>query len=102
MDESEPVAILEIEESIDLHGFQPKETTRVVESYLDAAREKRLHEVRLIHGRGTGIQRARVHSLLRRLEYVLEFHDAPAHLGGWGATVVRLRPLDSAELTRRT
>jgi DNA-nicking Smr family endonuclease len=93
MDESDPVAVLEIEESIDLHGFQPKEVTQVVQSYLEAAREKGLCEVRLIHGRGIGVQRARVHSLLRRLEYVLEFHDAPAHLGGWGATVVRMHPL---------
>lgn len=93
MDESDPVAILPIEDSIDLHGFQPKEVTQVVESYLEAARERGFHEVRLIHGRGTGVQRARIHSLLRRLEYVLEFRNAPAHLGGWGATVVRMAAL---------
>jgi DNA-nicking Smr family endonuclease len=93
MNETDPVAVLEIEECIDLHGFQPKEIPQVVQSYLEAAREKGFHEVRLIHGRGIGVQRARVHSLLRRLDYVLQFHEAPAHLGGWGATVVRMRPL---------
>ena len=49
-------------------------------------------EVRLIHGRGMGVQRARVQTLLRRLPYVVEFSDAPEYLGGWGATVVRLAP----------
>lgn len=92
MIDSDPV-IVEIEEYLDLHGFQPREVTEVVESYLEAAREKGFLKVRLIHGRGVGVQRARVHSLLRRLDYVLEFYNAPAHLGGWGATMVRLRPL---------
>ncbi len=92
-DDSEPVAVVAIEDSIDLHGFQPQEVPAVVESYLEAAREKGLTEVRLIHGRGLGVQRARVQSLLRRLPYVIDFSNAPAHLGGWGATVVRLRPL---------
>jgi DNA-nicking Smr family endonuclease len=95
MDVSDPIAIVEIEEWIDLHGFQPREVPEVVESYLEAAREKGYLEVRLIHGRGVGVQRARVHSLLRRLDYVIEYHNAPAHLGGWGATVVRLQPRDA-------
>jgi DNA-nicking Smr family endonuclease len=86
------VAKLEIEDSIDLHGFQPKDVPSVVESYLEAAREKGFIEVRLIHGRGVGVQRARVQSLLSRLPYVIEFKDAPGFLGGWGATVVRLAP----------
>jgi DNA-nicking Smr family endonuclease len=89
-DETTEIGQLEIEDSIDLHGFQPKQVTEVVESYLEAAREKGLTEVRLIHGRGVGVQRARVQSLLRRLPYVIEFSDAPGYLGGWGATVVRL------------
>lgn len=91
-DENDAVAVLPIEDSIDLHGFQPKEVPEVVESYLEAARERGLLEVRLIHGRGIGVQRARVQSLLRKLPYVLEFHDAPGYLGGWGATVVRMTP----------
>jgi len=92
-DDNSEVVQLEIEDSIDLHGFLPKDVPEVVESYLEAAREKGLTEVRLIHGRGIGVQRARVQSLLRRLPYVVEFKDAPGYLGGWGATVVYLAPL---------
>jgi DNA-nicking Smr family endonuclease len=88
----EVVTVVPIEECIDLHSFQPREVPEVVESYLEAARDKGLLEVRLIHGRGAGVQRARVQALLQRLEYVLDFCNAPEHLGGWGATVVRLRP----------
>jgi len=93
MIDTDEVTVVPIEECIDLHGFQAREVPEVVASYLEAARDKGLLEVRLIHGRGVGVQRARVLALLRRLEYVLEFCNAPAHLGGWGATMVRLRPL---------
>jgi len=96
-DKDEPIATLPIEDSIDLHGFRPKDVPEVVESYLEAAREKGLTEVRLIHGRGIGVQRARVQSLLRRLPYVVEFSDAPGYLGGWGATVVYLSLQDKRE-----
>jgi dsDNA-specific endonuclease/ATPase MutS2 len=90
------VAVLEIEDHIDLHGFRPRDIPDVVESYLTAARAKGFVEVRLIHGRGTGVQRARVQSRLRRLPFVVDFSDAPTYLGGWGATVVRLLPPDDA------
>jgi dsDNA-specific endonuclease/ATPase MutS2 len=63
----------------------------VVESYLEAAAEKGYREVRLIHGRGKGVQRANIQKLLRRHSLVEEFFDAPPGRGGWGATVVRLR-----------
>ena len=86
------IAVSEITDSNDLHGFQPKEVPDVVESYLQAAQEKGYAEVRLIRGRGIGVQRARVQTLLRRLPYVVEFSDAPECFGGWGATVVRLAP----------
>jgi dsDNA-specific endonuclease/ATPase MutS2 len=87
----EDVGVIEIEDAIDLHGFQPKEIPAVVESYLEAAAEKGLLEVRLIHGRGKGVQRRRVQSLLERHPLVEAFSDAPAYRGGWGATVARLR-----------
>jgi uncharacterized protein len=86
------VPALPIEDSIDLHGFQPRDILSVVESYLEAAAEKGFVEVRLIHGRGKGVQRARVQSLLARHHLVESFRDAPATRGGWGATVVTLRP----------
>ncbi len=61
---ADDVARVEIEDSIDLHGFQPRDVLSVVDSYLEAAAEKGFVEVRLIHGRGTGFQRARVRELL--------------------------------------
>ena len=86
----EPIEI-PIEESIDLHLFLPKEIADVVEGYLEAAIEKRFREVRLIHGRGHGVQRNRIHHLLRSHPQVERFTDAPADRGGWGATLVWLR-----------
>jgi DNA-nicking Smr family endonuclease len=86
----EPV-VLEIEDAIDLHGFAPRDVSSVVQSYLEAAAEKGYREVRLIHGRGKGVQRARVQELLRGHPLVEDFFDAPPGRGGWGATVVRLR-----------
>ena len=85
------VGVIEIEDAIDLHGFVPKEIPAVVESYIEAAAERGLTEVRLIHGRGKGVQRRRVQDLLARHPLVTEFGDAPAYQGGWGATVARLR-----------
>lgn len=85
------IAVLPIEDSIDLHGFQPRDIPDVVESYLEAAAEKGFSQVRLIHGRGIGFQRMRVRELLARHPLVERFSDAPATRGGWGATVVWLR-----------
>lgn len=89
--DDEPVAVLEIEDSLDLHGFQPQEILDVVDSYLEAALEKGFTEVRLIHGRGTGFQRHRVQALLARHRLVEAYRDAPATRGGWGATIAILR-----------
>ncbi|MCG8588102.1 MAG: Smr/MutS family protein [Proteobacteria bacterium] len=83
--------VVPIEDRIDLHSFHPKELLDVVDAYLDAAIEAGFREVRLIHGRGKGVQRTRVQSRLAADERVLEFADAPPERGGWGATVVRLR-----------
>lgn len=91
------VAVLEIGDSIDLHGFQPRDIPSVVESYLEAAHERGFREVRLIHGRGTGFQRMRVRQTLEQHPLVLSFRDAPATRGGWGATVVELRDTDEDE-----
>jgi dsDNA-specific endonuclease/ATPase MutS2 len=88
------VVKLEITDHIDLHGFRPRDIPSVVESYLEAARAKGFLTVRLIHGRGIGVQRTRVHSLLSRLPYVVTFNQAPTFLGGWGSTVVELLPAE--------
>jgi DNA-nicking Smr family endonuclease len=83
----EPVRV-PIEDSIDLHAFAPRDVVSVVDEYLRAAAEAGLQDVRLIHGRGKGVQRAEIQRLLREHELVSSFWDAPeSHLG---ATVVRL------------
>ncbi len=89
--ESEDLAVLEIEDSIDLHGFAPRDILSVVEAYLEAAHDKGFEEVRLIHGRGKGYQRARVQKLLSTHPLVLRYRDAPATRGGWGATIAWLK-----------
>ncbi len=90
--EGDPVVVLPIEDSIDLHTFAPAEIEDVVDSYLEAAWEKGFSEVRVIHGRGKGVQRARVRAALSRDPRVRAFGDAPGHRGGWGATLVWLKP----------
>jgi DNA-nicking Smr family endonuclease len=87
---SEPI-VLPIEDSIDLHAFHPKDIRSVVEEYLEQCRQAGLAEVRIIHGRGTGVQRNIVRGLLEKHPLVLSFRDAPAEAGGWGATVLVLR-----------
>ncbi|HEV3484219.1 MAG TPA: Smr/MutS family protein [Vicinamibacterales bacterium] len=78
-----------IEDCIDLHTFSPRDIPSVVEEYINAAHEAGLREVRLIHGRGKGIQRGIVQSALEKHPLVVEFWDAAeTHLG---ATVARLR-----------
>lgn len=84
-----------IEESIDLHWFRPRETRDVIEGYVEAAIEKGFREVRIIHGRGRGIQRNQVRRVLESHPGVERFEDAPGDRGGWGATLAWLR-LDPA------
>ena len=88
MEDDEPI-LLPIEDAIDLHTFAPRDVVAVVDDYLHAAREAGFRQVRLIHGRGKGIQRAAVHRLLRGHALVERFWDAPeSHLG---ATLVVLK-----------
>lgn len=89
--ENDPVVALPIEDSIDLHGFQPRDIPNVVVDYLEEAAKLGYREVRLIHGRGKGVQRARVRQVLAEHPLVESFTDAPATRGGWGATLVWLR-----------
>ena len=93
-DEDEPFEV-PIEDFIDLHPFRPREVKEVAEEYLIAAREKGFRQVRLIHGRGIGVQRQIIRSLLERLDFVDQFHDAEPTGGGWGATIVLLRAKES-------
>ena len=84
--------VLPIEDLIDLHAFSPKDIPSVVEEYLEECRRAGIYEVRIIHGRGKGIQRQIVRSILEKHPLVLSFKDAPSESGGWGSTVVVLKP----------
>jgi DNA-nicking Smr family endonuclease len=83
--------VLPIEDVLDLHAFAPRDVPSVVEEYLREAVRRGFGEVRLIHGRGQGVQRAVVHRLLSGHPLVARFCDAPAERGGWGATVAVLK-----------
>ena len=87
---------LPIEDAIDLHAFAPRDVSGVVEAYLEAARGAGFREVRVIHGRGIGVQRETVRAVLTRHPAVASFRDAPPERGGWGATLVVLTAPDDA------
>jgi dsDNA-specific endonuclease/ATPase MutS2 len=87
--EPEPVRI-PITDVFDLHTVPPRDVKAVVEEYLAEAHRLGLKALRIIHGRGIGVQREVVRSVLARAEFVLDFRDAPAEAGGWGATIVTL------------
>jgi DNA-nicking Smr family endonuclease len=80
-----------ITDTLDLHPFRPAEIRDVAFEYLIAARERGLRQVRLIHGRGIGMQRENIRRLLASLDFVESFHDADGSGGGWGATVVLMK-----------
>ena len=84
-----PVA-LPIQDTIDLHPFAPKDIPSVVEEYIRECLRHGIYDVRIIHGRGTGVQRRIVQSILKQHPSVVSFQDAPPEAGGWGATVVLL------------
>ena len=87
---ADPV-VIPIEDHLDLHPFQPKEIPSVVEEYLEQCRQAGFRKVRLIHGKGKGVQRNIIRALLEKHANVESFHDAPLEAGSWGATVVRLK-----------
>ena len=90
-DPADPI-VLPLEDVIDLHPFAPKEIRSVVEEYLLECCAAGMTSVRLIHGKGKGVQRQSIRVLLERLPYVESFQDAPLGAGSWGATLVTLKP----------
>lgn len=89
----EPIK-LEITDVFDLHTIAPRDVKLAVEEYLREAHAAGFHSVRVIHGKGKGVQREMVRSILARTSFVRGWTDAPPHAGGWGATLVLLAPAD--------
>jgi len=92
MDPSDEVVPLPIEGVLDLHTFRPKDVKDLVSEYLAVCQEKGLFKVRIIHGKGIGALRQTVHALLAKHPEVVEYALAGEAFGGWGATIVTLRP----------
>ena len=88
--EDEPVRI-PITDVFDLHSVPPRDAKPIVEEYLEEARRAGFKALRIVHGRGIGVQREMVRSILSKTPFVESFSDAPLEAGGWGATIVTLR-----------
>lgn len=89
--EEDGIVVLELGDVVDLHGFLPRDVPEIVRAALDEAEARGRRELRLIHGRGIGVQREIVRTLLARDPRVLAYGDAPMGAGGRGATCVTLR-----------
>lgn len=83
---------LSVDGVLDLHSFHPRDVKDLVPHYLAVCREKGILDVRIIHGKGTGAMRETVHAILKRLPDVASFSLAGEEAGGWGATIVVLKP----------
>lgn len=90
-DESPPVRV-PISDELDLHTFAPADLPELLPAWFAECRKQGLLRVRVIHGKGTGTLRASVHGLLGRLPMVQSWQGASGESGGWGATIVHLRP----------
>lgn len=87
----EPVPV-EVTDIIDLHTIRPREVREVLREYLLEARQAGFRSVRIIHGKGVGVQREIVRSVLKETPFITDWTDAPPGSGGWGATVAHLSP----------
>jgi dsDNA-specific endonuclease/ATPase MutS2 len=82
---------MEITDSLDLHAFAPRDVKSVVETYLLEAYKKGFRVVKIIHGKGVGVQRETVRKVLANNGFVKSFKNAPEFLGSWGATIVEFK-----------
>ena len=80
-----------IEDVLDLHTFRPQDVADLLEDYFNECIKAGIQSVRVIHGKGKGIQKRQVHKILKKNPQVKSFKDAPPEAGGWGATLVELR-----------
>jgi DNA-nicking Smr family endonuclease len=92
----EPIKI-PIEDHLDLHTFRPQEVSDLLDDYFEECLRVGITSVRIIHGKGKGILKKRVHALLRKHPLVIDFKEAGAAAGGWGATLVELGRIEPAE-----
>jgi dsDNA-specific endonuclease/ATPase MutS2 len=93
-DQDQPIDdfyVIELTDALDLHSVPSPDVKGVVEAYLEEAQVRGWTAIRIIHGRGIGVRREIVRSVLARTAFVEAFSDAPAEAGGWGATVVTLK-----------
>lgn len=93
MSEDQPVEY-PIDGTLDLHHFAPKETKDVVLEYIRVCLERRIYQIRIVHGKGIGVKREIVHSLLKTHPEVESFRHEGGSGGSWGATVVDLKNPD--------
>jgi dsDNA-specific endonuclease/ATPase MutS2 len=89
--EPEDVVEVPLTDVLDLHGFLPRDIPEIVRDYLDRAHAAGFAGVRIVHGRGIGVQRDRVRRMLAEDSRIAGFTDAPLGGGGWGATIVTFR-----------
>ena len=97
--ENEKIDLVEfpIDGTLDLHTFNPKDVKELLPHYLEACRGKGIREVRVIHGKGTGMLRETVHAILKKIPAVVSFQLGGEGAGGWGATLVILKPMPQDE-----
>jgi dsDNA-specific endonuclease/ATPase MutS2 len=91
MEEQGPVEI-PIDGVLDLHAFNPSEVNALVPAYIEECVGRGIFQVRIIHGKGKGVLREKVHSILKKLDTVQSFRLGGDEAGGWGATIVVLKP----------
>ncbi len=89
----EPIE-LPIDGVLDLHTFKPSELSDLLDDYITACLAKQIYDLRIIHGKGRGVIKKKVHMILRAHKAVVSYRDAPLEAGGWGATLVKLRRQD--------
>jgi dsDNA-specific endonuclease/ATPase MutS2 len=89
--------IIEFNDVIDLHSIPPRQVRAVVEDYLEEAHRRGFQWVRIIHGKGIGVQREMIRSILARSPFVIDYKDAPPEAGGRGATLVTLENIGSRQ-----
>ena len=89
-----------VDGTLDLHTFRPQEVKELIPEYLAVCRRQGIHEVRIIHGKGSGTLRRIVHSLLQNLHEVRSFQLTSEEAGGWGATIVRLKTKEDKNTVR--